>query len=339
MSDPLVIWGAGAIGGTLAAWWARAGFDVLLVDVVREHVEACRTTGLAIEGPIDAFTVGVPALLPSDVTGRFSRVVLAVKAHHTAEAVAALAPHLDDDGFVLSAQNGLNETLIAREVGGHRTMGAFVNYGAHWLGPGRVTLGSRGAVVVGELDGETRRRTEDMLELLKIFEPAAVLTDNIWGYLWAKLAYGSMLVATALNMDSMADNFATPERSVVFRTLGAEVLAVAAARGVTPVGFDCFDPASFDPGASEETSREGLDRLDAFNRNPDKTHSGVWRDLAIHKRRTEVDSQIAVVTELATEVGVDTPALGRLVELVHDVEAGHRVQSVETFNELMPFCR
>ena len=34
MSDPILIWGAGAIGGTMGAWWARAGHDVLLVDTV-----------------------------------------------------------------------------------------------------------------------------------------------------------------------------------------------------------------------------------------------------------------------------------------------------------------
>jgi len=44
-SEPILIWGAGAIGGTLGAYWARAGVPVLLVDVVAEHVQACRTTG------------------------------------------------------------------------------------------------------------------------------------------------------------------------------------------------------------------------------------------------------------------------------------------------------
>ena len=47
MAEPILIWGAGAIGGTLGATWARAGVDVLLVDMVAEHVEACRA-GLAI---------------------------------------------------------------------------------------------------------------------------------------------------------------------------------------------------------------------------------------------------------------------------------------------------
>ena len=43
MAEPILIWGAGAIGGTLGAYWARAGFDVLLVDKAAGHVEACRT--------------------------------------------------------------------------------------------------------------------------------------------------------------------------------------------------------------------------------------------------------------------------------------------------------
>ena len=61
MSEPILIWGAGAIGGTLGAYWARAGVPVLLVDIVAEHVEACRTNGLAVSGPVEEFTQVVPA--------------------------------------------------------------------------------------------------------------------------------------------------------------------------------------------------------------------------------------------------------------------------------------
>ena len=113
-------------------------------------------------------------------------------------------------------------------------MGAFVNFGADLLEPGRVLFGNRGAVVIGELDGQRLARSEAMLELFRLFDPDALLTDNIWGFLWGKLAYGAMLFATALNMDSMADNFADPERFPVWRRLGGEVMAVAAASDVTP---------------------------------------------------------------------------------------------------------
>jgi 2-dehydropantoate 2-reductase len=38
----VLVWGAGAIGGTLGAYLARAGHDVTLVDVVEDHVAAIR---------------------------------------------------------------------------------------------------------------------------------------------------------------------------------------------------------------------------------------------------------------------------------------------------------
>lgn len=338
MAEPVLIWGAGAIGATIGAHWARAGRDVRLVDRAADHVAACRESGLHVEGPVDAFAVEVSAVTPEELTGRFSRIVLAVKAHHTEGAVAALRPHLADDGFVLSAQNGLNERVIARELGDRRCMGAFVNFGADLLDPGRVLFGNRGAVVVGELDGRRSARAEAMLELFRVFDPDALLTDNIQGFLWGKLAYGAMLFATALNMDSMADNFADPERFPVWRRLGGEVMAVAAASGVTPMGFDGFSPASFAPGAPESMARRSIADLAAFNSTSAKTHSGIWRDLAVHRRRTEVDAQIAVIAEVGAEVGVETPAIRQLVSLVHDVEEGRRPQSFETFQELMAVC-
>lgn len=339
MAEPILIWGAGAIGGTIGAYWARAGIEVLLVDVAAEHVAACRTTGLGIDGPVDRFTVKVPAVTPDEVEGQFARIVLAVKAQDTAAAVAMLQPHLSASGFVLSVQNGLNEIEISRRVGAGRTVGALVNFGADWLGPGRILRGNRGAVVVGEIDGEFRARTREMQEMLRLVEPDAALTDDIWGFLWGKLAYGAMLFATALNMDSIADNFADPARFPVWRKLGEEVVMAAAARGVTPVGVDGLDPASFSGSSSDERARQSIAAIAAFNRQSAKTHSGVWRDLAVRKRRTEVDAQIGVIVELSAEVGIDTPVIRRLVELVHDVETGRRQQSRETFNELLSLCR
>lgn len=339
MSDaPILVWGGGAIGGTLAAHWARAGHSVILVDIVKEHVEASRSRGIRIFGPVDEFTVKVPAVVPGELRGKFSRVVLAVKAQATADAIKALEPHVASDGFVLSAQNGLNELTIAERVGDGRTMGCFVNFGADWHGPGEILYGNRGAVVVGEIDGTIRDRTRDMHALLAQFEPDAVLTDNIWGYLWGKLAYGAMLFATALTPDSMAENFADPRRRIVFDTLGREVMAVAAARGVRPVGFGEFDPEAFLPGGSDTAKQHSFKWLADYNAQSAKTHSGIHRDLAVRKRRTEVDPQVGIIITLGREAGIDTPALAKLVELIHDVEEGRRRMALETFNALIDTC-
>jgi 2-dehydropantoate 2-reductase len=336
--EPIVIWGAGAIGGTLGAYWARAGIPVLLVDIERAHVEACRTAGLSIEGPIENFTQVVPAVTPAELQGEYSRIVLAVKAPATEAAVNALAGHLKPDGYVLSAQNGLNEIAIAARVGPERTMGCFVNYGADWLGPGRILFGNRSAVVVGEIDGAIRERTKEMLALLRVFEPDAVLTDNIWGYLWGKLAYGAMLFATALTTDSMTENFADPRRFPVFDQLGREVLAVAAARGVKPIGFKEFDQDAFAAGAHPERARAAIAALADFNSRTAKTHTGIYRDLAVRKRKTEVDEQIGIIDRLGSQAGVDTPAIRLLVSLIHDIENGRRPMSFETFQPMIDLC-
>ena len=135
MAESIVIWGSGAIGGTIGAHLSRAGHDVLFVDLVPEHVAAIEAGRLAIEGPIASFTAGGRAVTPERITGRHKLIILAVKAHHTEAATRALAPHLAEDGAIVSCQNGLNELVIAEIVGRERTIGAFVNFGADYLEP------------------------------------------------------------------------------------------------------------------------------------------------------------------------------------------------------------
>ncbi|MGH7524412.1 MAG: ketopantoate reductase family protein, partial [Gemmatimonadales bacterium] len=70
------------------------------------------------------------------------------------------------------------------------------------------------------------------------------------------------------------------------------------------------------------------------NRKSAKTHSGIWRDLAVRKRATEVDPQLGIVARLGAEVGVPTPLTSAVVNLIHDIEQGTRVQSLETLDVL-----
>ena len=334
MKNEILIWGAGAIGGVLGAYWARAGQPVTMVDIVADHVTACRTEGLKIEGPVEEFTQVVPAVLPEKLTKTYNCVVLAVKAQATEPAVASILPLLREDGFILSAQNGLNEKVIADLAGAHRTMGAFVNYGADWIEPGRILFGNRGAVVVGEIDNVIRARTERMHKLLQIFEPDAVLTNDIWGYLWGKMGYGAMLFATALTSDSMTTNFADLERGPALMGLAREVMRTALAEGVNPRPFNGFEPTAFMPDAADESALKSLADLADFNSKTAKTHTGIYRDLAVRKRKTEVDQQLGVIVDISVGHGIDTPLLRRLIELIHDIEEGRREMSPTTFHEL-----
>ncbi|MFN8570869.1 MAG: 2-dehydropantoate 2-reductase [Gemmatimonadaceae bacterium] len=329
-----LIWGAGAIGGTLGAYLARAGHDVTFVDNVPEHVDAINAAGLRITGPIAEFTVRAPSFTPETVTGQWETIVLATKAQHTEQATRALAPHLAPSGFVVSAQNGLNELAIAAIVGEARTVGAFVNFGADYLEPGVIHYGGRGAVVVGETTGEMSARVLAVRDAWRDFDERAIATPNIWGFLWGKEAYGAMLFATALTNESIADALAMPVYRGLYKALAREILAVAAARKVTPESFDGFDPNAYQPNAAANAADASLDALVAHNRRSAKTHSGIWRDLAVRKRKTEVDAQLGIVVTLGKQAGVPTPLTARLIDLVHDIEDGRRPQSLDTLDAL-----
>ncbi|HEY0420707.1 MAG TPA: 2-dehydropantoate 2-reductase N-terminal domain-containing protein, partial [Acetobacteraceae bacterium] len=217
---PILIWGAGAIGGTVGAYLKRAGHEVSFVDADAAHVQAIRSGGLRITGPIEEFTVAAPAFTPDAVDGVWRHIFLAVKAHHTEEAVRALTPHLAQDGYVLSLQNGLCEDIIARIIGRDRVIGAFVNFSADWMSPGEIMFGGRGAVVLGELHGRTTPRLTELHAAMREFEPNAIITDAINGYLWGKLGYGAMLFAQGVGMMSIADCLARPDMLPVWRALG-----------------------------------------------------------------------------------------------------------------------
>lgn len=338
-STPILIWGAGAIGGTVGAYLVRAGEAVVFVDRDADHVAAINGSGFRINGPIDEFTIKAPAFLPSQVKGKFKTACLCVKALDTASAIEALAPFVADDGCVVSLQNGLNEKVIAAEIGEKRTIGAFVNFGADYLQPGLVNYAGRGAFVIGELDGKITPRIQELHRLFLQFDPKAVVTPNVWGYLWGKLVYGAILFGTALTNDSIADCLAAPKYRSLFITLAREVETVAMAAGIRMEAFDGFDPAAFMPGGNLAAAHKSLDDQVTHNRKSAKTHTGIWRDLAVRKRRTEVDAQIGPIVETGAAKGIPTPLTKRLITLIHDIEDGRRPldwSTLDALAEVMP---
>jgi len=338
MPDRILIWGAGAIGGTVGAFLTQAGHDVTFVDIVPEHVAAIRdpARGLVVTGATEPLHVTAPAFTPDALRGTWDHVYLCVKAQHTDAASRALLPHLSAGGYVVSLQNGLCEPIIAGVVGARRVIGAFVNFGADWMGPGRIQFGNRGAFVLGELDGEITDRLRALHATIQNgYEPHAIMSGDVQSYLWGKLGYAALLFAQALGQLGIADCLARPELLPLWRQLGGEVYAVAHSLGIAQRGFNGFDPAAFAPGATEEHASQSVDAMVAFNRPNVKTHSGIWRDLAVRKRRTEVDVQVLPVVEGGAAHGVDCPKCRRLAQMIHEIEDGTRPMTDDNLLELL----
>lgn len=305
--------GAGAIGGTIGALMTVDGHDVTLCDADAAHVEAINRDGLRIEGPVNQLTVRVPAILPDELPPAIDRAIVAVKSHHTRSVADLLAPRLCADGYVLTVQNGLTADILTGALGADRVVSSFVNFGADVMGPGRIMQGNIATFRVGELGGGSiTPRVQDLADAL----PYAEATDNVLGYLWGKEAYGAMLWAGAVSDLSIADSLEDPRYRPVMIAIAREVLAQAPVRVES---FDGFVPDDLDGS---------LDRLAAFNRRSAKTHSGIYRDLTVRKRKTEIDEMLR---------DIDGPIFRKVGELIHDIENGDRVCEVANLDELAAF--
>src|SRR3954465_8540095 len=234
--DHPVIWGAGAIGGTIGAYLARGGLDPLLVDADPAHVAALNAPGLRITGPIEEFSVTVRAATPAEVQGPIRDVLLAVKGQHSSAAARMIAPLLSDDASVLSLQNGLNGEAIAAEIGIGRTLLALVNFASDYIEPGVIHYGGRGSVTIGGALAGITPRVAVYVALLKRFDEAIEASDNVLGLLWGKIGYAGLLIATSLTNDTMADVLGDRRWQPLLGRIGGEIMRAARADNVTPIG-------------------------------------------------------------------------------------------------------
>jgi 2-dehydropantoate 2-reductase len=310
----ITIIGSGAIGGTLGAHMIRAGHDITLCDADATHIAAIRERGLIIEGPVNEFTVTAPAISPDELPGTIDHAIVAVKSLHTRAAADLLRGRLAADGYVLTVQNGLTADTLAGVVGPERVVSSFVNFGADVMAPGRIMQGNVGTFRVGEPGGG--RITQRVLDLVDAL-PYARATDNVLGYLWGKEAYGAMLWAGAVSDLTIAEHLEDPRYRPLMIAIAQEVLAQA------PVKVESFD--GFDPDDLEGS----LDRLATFNRNSAKQYSGIYRDLVVRKRKTEIDEMLR---------DVNGPVFGKVAEIIHDIEAGRRVNERANLDELAAFA-
>lgn len=330
----VTIVGSGAIGGSVGAFLARAGHDVTMVDTDAAHVQGMQERGLTLKGKAE-FTVPVKACLPEELNGPLGVVFLCVKAMHTESAMATIAPLLAEDGYVLSLQNGLEEPKIAARVGKARTIGAFINFTADYHGPAEIMYGGPAAFVIGELDGAVTPRLRQLAGALEVIQ-SIELSDNVQGYLWGKLSLASPLFATACVDADVADLLADPRWRTLFANCSAEVVAVAEAAGVRCVGFDGYDPAVM--RCSEPRNWDGIHaswlKYKEYWDTSLKKRTGIWRDLAVRKRTTEVEWQITPVIEVGASHGHALPLNRAIREMIREIEKGTRAMDWSNLEEL-----
>jgi 2-dehydropantoate 2-reductase len=307
--------GCGAIGGTVAAGLVRDGHHVLVCDADPAVVAAINADGLRIEGPVEQFTARPDAISPGELPDRIDfPVLVACKQHHTAAAAELLAGRLAGDAFVASLQNGLPSPALAAAAGPGRLVQACVNFGADVVSPGVVMRGNRGTFKIGEMDGTPSAR----IDALAADIADAEATTQVMGFVWGKEAYGAMLFATAVSDLAIHEVFDDPAYHPLLLAVAREVLGQAPVR---PLPLDGFDP---------DDLTGSLPRLADFNRRSAKSHSGIYRDLTIRRRKTETEAILGPLRGFL---------IRRTAELIAAIEAGTRTCCPENLDLLAAYER
>jgi 2-dehydropantoate 2-reductase len=333
----IIVYGAGAIGGITGARLADARHDVLLVDKAQDHVAAMNARGLTIESRSGLVNIAVRAITPDALGHGLELVLLAVKSQDTPAALDVLKSRLAPDGAIVSLQNGLNEELIAAAVGASRTVGCLVNWAADWQAPGRILWGGEGALVLGELDGRKSERVQGLAKLLDVVAPTRI-SDNILGYTWAKHVYGALLIATAL-VDAHVYEVVerSPEIQGMLVALVMEGMDVALRAGIRLEAFDEYDPADYYEAARGDVvaRARAMASIATHYRAATKTKTGIWRDLAVRKRKTEVGALLGATVARARGLGLAMPLTERLIAMIEELETGRRQMSWANLDELV----
>lgn len=310
------IYGAGAIGGYLGVELALSGVDVTLI-ARGPHLAAMQAHGLTLLINGERKVARVRATDNPAEAGRHDYVVLGLKAHSVPPIVAGIAPLLDAETAVVTAQNGVpwwyfhtfpgphaDHRIHSVDPGGvvwdtlgpERAIGCVVYPSCEIVEPGVVRHIDGNRFMVGEPDGT---RSERVTRLSKALMAAGLkapvrprIRDDIWLKLWGNCSFNPVSVLTHATLVEMTSHAPTRE---VIRLLMTEAAAVAGALGVKfPVDVETRIQWGADVGAHKTSMLQDLER----------------------GRPMEIDALVTAVSELGRLVGVPTPTLDAVLALV-----------------------
>src|SRR2546423_3596484 len=248
----LCIYGAGAVGGLMAAWLARAGHDVSVV-ARGAHLAAIKRTGLRVRSGGEVQSFSVHAADPREL-GPQDYVLVAVKAQSLTEVADSIAPLIGSETSIVTAMNGVpwwffdrlpfhdgKERLESLDPGGklaramptERIVGCVIHLAASTPEPGLISHNMGRKLIVGEPGGNNTARTKRIADALQAAGFEVIVTGEIEKQFWVKLLGNvSFNPVSALTVSSADRLIQSREVKDYMISIMREVLAIGRAVGV-----------------------------------------------------------------------------------------------------------
>ncbi|HEY1857999.1 2-dehydropantoate 2-reductase [Acidocella sp.] len=319
----ICIFGAGAIGGYLAAKLALAGNEVCAI-ARGAHLQAMQRDGLLLREAGAERIVRFPVSDDPAEFGPQDVVICALKAHQAAASAASMLPLLRRDTPIVTAMNGIpwwyfykaggafDGSLLptvdpgARQwmlLGPERAIGCVVDPACEVVAPGIIEHHELTRFTLGEPDGSNSARVTAIAEALVqagLEAPVrAAIRWNIWLKLWGNVCFSPISLLTGATLDRMASE---PGLRALCVAMMQEARAVAEAHGIA-IPAEMIERRMAAAGAIIGHKMSMLQDLE-------------------RGRSLEIDALVRVVPELGRLVGVATPTIDTLLTLVG--ERGHQ---------------
>jgi 2-dehydropantoate 2-reductase len=314
-SPKYCIFGAGAIGGTIAARLARANAAVSII-ARGETLAAIRKDGLRLLINGETLQTSVRASADPAELGPQDYVIIAVKAPSWPEVASRIGPLLGPETAVVTAMNGIPwwfftsargmlagkrltavdpDGIIARAIPASRAIGCVVYMSCAVEAPGVIRHGAGRRLIVGEPDNRSSRRVAGLAKWLRrsgfdCVESTDIRRD-IWFKLWGNLSMNPISLLTAATLDRI---IADPLAHTLCSRMMEEAGRIGAAIGIPPTV------------PVEEMS----DRARALG----AAKTSMLQD-AEHGKPVEIDALLTVTRDLGRMVGVPTPFIDSVLGL------------------------
>ena len=320
----LCIFGAGAIGGYLAAGLARVPGVEVSVIVRGAHLAAIRERGLTLIKDGEETTVQVQASDDPAEIGPAAVVFNCLKAHQAWESAAAMAPLLGPESAVVCCQNGVpwwyfhklpgafeGRRLDAvdrgdrqwRAIGPERAIGCSVYPAAEIAAPGVIRHVYGDKFALGEPDGSASPRIRRIAEVMEQAGFRAPVLDDIrselWLKLWGNLCFNPISALTRGTLDVVAGD---PTSRATAKAMMLEAQVIAEALGA---GF-----------------RVDIERRIDGAAKVGKHRTSMLQDLEAGKAM-EIDALVTAVVEMGRITGHPTPTLDVVLGLVQQLAMNH----------------
>ena len=301
----LCVFGAGAIGGLMAAKLAARGDAEVTVIARGPHLAAMQANGLKLRSDGQEITVHPRCVGSAEQAGPQDYVLVTLKAHSLPGAAQQMQPLLAPETAIVSAVNGIPWWYFHKMPGPFedhrvksvdpdgtvwellhpsRAIGCIVYPAAEVVEPGVIehTYGDR--FTLGEPDGSRTPRIAALSEaLIAAGFKAPVrprIRDEMWVKLWGNLAFNPISALTTVTLDVLT---ADPGQREVARSMMLEAQEVGTKLGVRfGIDVDKRIAGAAEVGAHKTSMLQDLER----------------------GRPMEIDALLGAVVELAELVEV-----------------------------------